>query len=283
MGRICIFCEEAIGHGHGEHLFPEWIGKLFKPGSELGQQYPTGASSAIRSHWNRARRTFEDYESEVSTWSTSQIASETTKWICNYCNTHWMSVLEGNARPLLTPLIHGKLLRLDHNQQLLVAGWTAKSVMVLEMTTGKESPRFTQPERTTVMQEQCPPLSLHVSFGMLPLGTVRFGYSKTTGFGNPLYPGDPKLSWRIDVIVIGHLGLIARLQSPDVCSNLRWGMGTPMTRTELPLFPPTDQGTVTLPNTQLDLSRVSVLPPFLQQSTTTSVSVWPRDPKLSID
>jgi hypothetical protein len=63
------------------------------------------------------------------------------KFVCRPCNQGWLGSLEGNARPLVGALINDLSLRLDSEQQSLVARWAVKMAMVLEATRGA-SPEF---------------------------------------------------------------------------------------------------------------------------------------------
>ena len=145
MPRTCIFCQgPSSARGHGEHVFPRWINAIFEeiPPIDATQQ----------PEWKRGVIDFVKDERHDQVWSAAEIASLTTKHVCNACNTTWMSKLEGEARPLLTPMIRGQGRKLTQAQQLVAAQWATKTVMVAEPTLDSdEGDHFSDDERRSIM------------------------------------------------------------------------------------------------------------------------------------
>ncbi len=63
--------------------------------------------------------------------------------ICKKCNCGWMSELEGQTAPVLTPLISGKrsLFELSVDESLLISRWAVKTALVLSSVTMDTSVR----------------------------------------------------------------------------------------------------------------------------------------------
>jgi hypothetical protein len=79
-----------------------------------------------------------------------------TRKVCVRCNKGWMSALEAQVRPLLTPLIRGDKISLPPEAQAVVAGWVAKTVMAAD-TLYPESSAISQAERSIVAATNRPP------------------------------------------------------------------------------------------------------------------------------
>jgi hypothetical protein len=53
--------------------------------------------------------------------------------VCQNCNGGWMSRLEARAKPLLEPMLDGKPATLAPDGQALLAAWTVKTLMMLDV------------------------------------------------------------------------------------------------------------------------------------------------------
>jgi hypothetical protein len=105
----CPFCN--TGDPTAEHVFPQWLSK------EL-----TATGGLVRSSEDRPRRLRK---------------IDTTAPICRACNNRWLSVLENDAKPLLTQMLRGQAQRLFHNEQKLLATWALKTAMMLDLASGE--------------------------------------------------------------------------------------------------------------------------------------------------
>jgi hypothetical protein len=128
MARICIFCG-ATGTTK-EHAWPEWI-------------------SSIVQRRGGIRQTSERWGERFAEW-TDDRASLTVNRVCAACNNGWMSQLEGNVKPILSPLIRGQRRTLWTDHQRLIAAWAIKMAMVFEFTGPPKDPYFTQDERAAL-------------------------------------------------------------------------------------------------------------------------------------
>jgi len=54
--------------------------------------------------------------------------------VCDVCQNGWMQRLDDDVMPFLEPMISGQPITLGHEQQWLLARWSAKTAMVLECT-----------------------------------------------------------------------------------------------------------------------------------------------------
>jgi hypothetical protein len=53
--------------------------------------------------------------------------------VCQNCNGGWMSRLEAQAKPLLEPMFDGKPKTLGPDEQVVLAAWTVKTLMMLDL------------------------------------------------------------------------------------------------------------------------------------------------------
>src|SRR5262245_10660338 len=66
---------------------------------------------------------------------------------CTGCNNGWMSDLENEAKPLLAPMMNGTTLDLTTSQQLVIAKWFTKTIMVYEFMDADVKPYFGRQQR----------------------------------------------------------------------------------------------------------------------------------------
>ncbi|MCS6897177.1 MAG: hypothetical protein NZM29_04325, partial [Nitrospira sp.] len=58
--------------------------------------------------------------------------------VCHSCNNGWMSRLEGDVKPILTPMVLGNSVTLEAQQQERLTTWMTKCAMLYEsMETGE--------------------------------------------------------------------------------------------------------------------------------------------------
>jgi hypothetical protein len=121
--RACIFCRSTPVTK--EHAFPQWLVRLV---GTMPVRVTVRTSTAAREYLGNK------IELKVGC-------------ACAACNNGWMSSLESQAKPILTPMVLGERAELDDEQQALVALWAIKSVMVFDHLDGPVGPYFRQEER----------------------------------------------------------------------------------------------------------------------------------------
>ncbi len=125
-GRKCIFCggrADSI-----EDAWPLWISKL--TGDKVGQ---------ITFHSPRGKRV----------WPGKYVRARRT---CrNRCNNGWMSRLEEDAKPIMTPMIEGTPTDLDVTQQLTMAFWSMKTAMVYDAIESQGRTYFSKDQRIQLL------------------------------------------------------------------------------------------------------------------------------------
>jgi hypothetical protein len=105
----CPFCDRA--DPTDEHVFPQWLSKEL---AALGGLVDRGAE-----HGPRPLRKID-----------------ITAPVCGMCNNRWLSVLENDAKPLLSRMLRGEQQRLFHKDQKLLATWALKTAMMLDLASG---------------------------------------------------------------------------------------------------------------------------------------------------
>jgi hypothetical protein len=172
VARECIFCEGRAGSG--EHMFPDWLNPVL-------EQLPfTPMPTPQQPQWARGVVDFRSGESFDQSWEVSEIASLRNKKLCHGCNTGWMAQLEDRAWPLLTPMILGRAHGLTQDQQITVATWATKTVMVMETAMGGPPEYFSQEQRKIVMEHDRPPGLLRVRAACLegPIPPLRYSCAR---------------------------------------------------------------------------------------------------------
>lgn len=110
--RNCIFCGATADDK--EHLLPEWLQRIL-PSEEIGI-YTRQIAGEDAKTWRR--RPF----------------TEKAKFVCKGCNQGWMSELESEAKPVLTPAVTREgPCRFDLVAQWTIARWAVKTSYVLQM------------------------------------------------------------------------------------------------------------------------------------------------------
>ena len=110
----CIFCG-AEGKMSREHVFPRWLEELFP---DLGEV---------------------DYLRRLVTFSTDEHHERpgpsfdvVVKDVCRNCNHGWMGRLEGQARPILTPMLLDEPRLLTAVEQHIAATWATKTMLTMQ-------------------------------------------------------------------------------------------------------------------------------------------------------
>lgn len=226
MARTCIFCAgPSSAQGSGEHLFPDWLNRLF----------PVGASDPLPS-WGRHVASEDGVGG--SSWTAAKVASMTTKRVCNPCNTGWMCDLEGEASPVLQPMILGRQSALSAPEQLLVATWATKTAMVIESTLDNLD-NFPANQCATVMAENRPPGSLRVGAAAVnsPPRPLSYFCSRVHIKANLL----PDHDLHFYTLQVGTLVLTIRRPDPPPPHYGALKDGAVPGAIEIPVFPPVER------------------------------------------
>jgi hypothetical protein len=93
--------------------------------------------------------------------------------VCRDCNHHWMSDLETQASPLLTPMIEGEPHGLGLEQQVLLGRWITKTVLTWDQSMRPESRMYPAPFCRWLRDKQLPPPGAVVRLGKYE-GSSRF-------------------------------------------------------------------------------------------------------------
>jgi hypothetical protein len=117
LARRCVFCGSR--DLTREHVLPDWL-------TEIGLDREPAMHHA--GPLNRLPRQ----------WSAKPFAT-TVKMVCAACNNGWLSQLEGEAKPVIAPLIRGEARRLPYDDQALIAAWTCKTALVSLLISSDEA------------------------------------------------------------------------------------------------------------------------------------------------
>jgi hypothetical protein len=119
----CILCDEPFGPGRKrtrEHVFPEWLEKLFVPEADEPlvpyiQRFQARGEALGQHEWR-------DIPFNL-----------VVRAVCEPCNTGWGSEIENEVKPILMPLIADQPILLDPSQQASLAVWATKTLLMLQL------------------------------------------------------------------------------------------------------------------------------------------------------
>ena len=113
MARGCIFCGKSPTTR--EHLVPKWVSAVLKQ-DHRGLDPRGGVEAEVLLRQTLIHR---------ATWSNPNAIDFVANCVCASCNGGWMSVIENEAKLVLTPLIKGTWKTLDVPAQRTIANWLA--------------------------------------------------------------------------------------------------------------------------------------------------------------
>jgi hypothetical protein len=122
-----------------EHVIPLWLGDVL-----LDSQAPTARAPGGKRMTHRFTPATDD--AKPLEWHSDK-PSFRSKAICRACNNHWLSDLEVATAPLLERLVGGKSAALASEEQMMLASWSYKTILLMQLTRPKEVPRPIPPER----------------------------------------------------------------------------------------------------------------------------------------
>jgi hypothetical protein len=118
--KRCIFCGGKPTTK--EHIWSEWMHPYL----------PTESDAR-----NEVSKVFAQKNSPASLPAVSHarpgpVKTKRIRVVCGMCNNGWMSRLETTVKPIILPLIQGKVCTLDEEGQALLARWIAVKAIVTE-------------------------------------------------------------------------------------------------------------------------------------------------------
>jgi hypothetical protein len=103
--KTCLFCADSADSN--EHFWPKWMLPLIDRSNPLRITRAEGKSRSFSGDF--------------------QIGC-----VCSTCNQNWMSRLEGEVTPIMTPMLSGSGVELSQAQQIVLSEWVTKTAMVFE-------------------------------------------------------------------------------------------------------------------------------------------------------
>jgi len=143
--RSCMFCDQRDSPPSDEDVLAKWVARLWPKGAGFRVDFETvGEATAI-----------ESFQAPKGTLGLI------VKRPCRRCNNGWMSQLENLAKPILTPMILGRVssvaahgIALEH--QIVIARWLLKVAMAYEFLRGRQPRFYSRGERLALMQGSIP-------------------------------------------------------------------------------------------------------------------------------
>ena len=132
MAEPYIFCQK-VGKLTKEHLWSDWIGELLGKREEytVKRRRPTG---------------------EVVEWKSIGL-NHVAAVVCGKCNNEWMSNLETEARPILSPVIkYGAPLSFLPAGLVILAAFAFKNAIISDHTYRERKPFFPVSDRVRFMK-----------------------------------------------------------------------------------------------------------------------------------
>ena len=130
----CIFCENYANSR--EDIFPNWINGAF--------EMPDGWSydKLILSIGSKQKPP----QGKIATKQTA------VRCVCKPCNNGWMSQLENEVKPILTPLMNGHCFKLEPQDQLTLARWVCLKAVCYDANPRASSPPLSSEQARTTIQ-----------------------------------------------------------------------------------------------------------------------------------
>lgn len=140
--RVCLFCTNPAGNK--EHAWPLWLISSMGADSKSPTEY-----------WNTVT-------APPKRWHGPEF---TTRKLCQVCNNGWMSALESAVRATMGSLVNDISMRLDEEQQRLLAQWATKTAMVIEGVKQAKNHFYSAEERSAFRTTLVPPMETAVWLG----------------------------------------------------------------------------------------------------------------------
>jgi hypothetical protein len=218
MPRQCIYCSQE--GTSKEHVWPKWIRKH---AAEVMGIDPANTQK----YWGAQEQKGTPPTVHGGRKGGSRLTL-TTKRICEPCNNNWMSQLEDDAIPLLTPVIEGKSRQLSVPEQRVLAAWTTKTALSF-VYWSEDNGAYTLPVNPRLAHDlydsradrsPVPNVLVWVA-AYEPLGQFAYRFNTAQGYGNHPVTGEPHQILRV-IFIAGHLVVYVRLADSDVGQWLGW-------------------------------------------------------------
>src|SRR4051812_20705575 len=116
MARLCMFCGQ--NKRSREHVWPRWLSKAL----------PSGVPTDFQSmSYDRANNLIGTRPFQVR-----HDIEEKVRVPCEQCNNGWMSVLENEVKPVLTPMMRNEPVNLDRHDMDVLATWAVKTAFMAQ-------------------------------------------------------------------------------------------------------------------------------------------------------
>jgi hypothetical protein len=148
-GRRCVFCN-ASGKMDKEHVLPDWLARERR---DLGKG------------WHQR---FGAFGEEKGTWHDEPFTVRVGT-VCPRCNQGWMSDLEREVRPWLSPMLHGRGRTYYQCGLTVLATWAAKTALVI----GSRAASMPMTPFTTFYRKRRPSDSTRIWMGAFRPGAYR--------------------------------------------------------------------------------------------------------------
>ena len=112
----CIFCNK--GKLTKEHMYADWL-RNFIPREMRDHRIYFSSVDIDRLNESTQRLTGDPHSRRI-------------RCVCKTCNNRWMSKLQEDTKPILTPILKGEATSLHRNAQRQLATWVTMTVMVAE-------------------------------------------------------------------------------------------------------------------------------------------------------
>jgi hypothetical protein len=112
MRKACIFCGRDDIKITKEHVFPDWLSKMF-PDNVFAINEGINADGKVAYRYR------------------SKMFQHTMNCVCIDCNNTWMSNIENEAKHILIKMLNAKNFVLDKKSQRRIANWGMKTILVL--------------------------------------------------------------------------------------------------------------------------------------------------------
>jgi hypothetical protein len=158
MHKKCIFCQDDERKITKEHLFPDWLSKMYDS-TVTGINEGTNADGTIAYSY------------------TSKIFQQTANSVCEVCNNGWMSQVENDVKPILSKMLRGKSFVLDKKSQIKLSTWAMKTMLVFNHENpSPPAKQFIPPEHYVKFYEQKKVSEENVMLlGYIPVGKFKAG------------------------------------------------------------------------------------------------------------
>lgn len=198
--RACLSCGSTGAKLTKEHVFPRWLYRALDPPSTMA--YRVGGEI-------------------VSRWKAADLC---VGGICIQCNNGWMHDLECAFRAVMLPAITGRAgnedppLLLDRAVQQVVATWTAKTWLLLELALRhvRSAAVEARPLLAYLYEHGCPTDELQVFLSVAPAPPT---FAEFATIGLPHDESPPRAA--LSLLAIGHIALY--LYAPLSIAGVRQG------------------------------------------------------------